>query len=138
MTATLNPGLSSQQILGTANFNVVLSGDINTDGVLDEADIDAFVAGWLYQQPTGDINSWRKGDLTMDGKVGLSDAFELHQAMLATGAGALDFSRLVTVPEPSVLLLIGIGVLATSCPRSNSRQIYLYLGKCATPFWPRC
>ena len=51
------------------------------------------------------------GDLNLDGRVDLNDAFLLHVALQGAGAGGLDLALLdaaAAVPEPSsVALLLG-------------------------------
>jgi hypothetical protein len=119
--ATLNPSTSAQE-LERVKFNVVRFGDLNLDNVINQLDVNAFVAGWLYEQATADINSWKKGDLTLDGKVDLLDAFELNKAMIASGAGAFNFGLLANVPEPNgvaFLLLVAAGI---SARRRRPRQ----------------
>ena len=92
-------------------------GDVDMDGSLNqEADVDAFVAGWLNENlvnniRVGDLNSRGAGDLNYDGITDLSDAFLLHEALAAQGGG-LDFSALTAaVPEPSTLLLLSLAVV---------------------------
>ena len=108
-----------------------VAGDISGDGLLDQADIDAFVAGWLSDNfvefadntqsttPVADINSFAKGDLNFDGATDITDAFILHEALLAGGAGGLNFDLLTTgVPEPGSAVLLGLA-FAMLGARSN-------------------
>ncbi|MEX0641548.1 MAG: peptidoglycan DD-metalloendopeptidase family protein [Pirellulales bacterium] len=118
VVATLNP-LTSPQELGRVKFNMVIPGDLNLDGNVDQQDATAFVAGWLYQQATADINSWKKGDLTLDGKVDLFDAYQLHIAMMASGAGGFNFALLADVPEPSGVMLT---IFAAMCVSAGFRR----------------
>ena len=98
-----------------------VNGDVNNDGLLDSSDVDAFIDGWLTtnslpfeegfggnpSSPLVDINSILSGDLNFDGATDISDAFLLHQALIASGSTGLDFSLLVAnVPEPSTSLLV--------------------------------
>ena len=97
-----------------------VAGDITGDGVLDSADVDAFVASWLSSNGEdlpfndgsnsdagfGDINSLARGDLDYSGVTDIRDAFLLHQALVSAGAGALNFELLIAgVPEPSTGVL---------------------------------
>lgn len=96
-------------------------GDVNFDGVVDEGDVDAFVAGWnkekilqasLNEFAIGDWETLGWGDLNLDGRVDLVDAVALDQALTANGAAGLDFSRLGTsVPEPTTLMLVVVGAV---------------------------
>ena len=60
----------------------------NGTGPAATDDVTAFVQGWGSQQATGDINSWKKGDLNLDGKVDVLDFLTLRQAFTASGSGA--------------------------------------------------
>ena len=100
-----------------------VAGDVNNDNTLDNADVTAFAAGWQNSNfvdfaddtnsvaPVGDLNSFAKGDLNFDGRTDISDAIILHQALIASGSGGLDFAALTNapVPEPGSLFLVGCG-----------------------------
>lgn len=103
-------------LLGDLNLDGVVSG--NGTGSAATDDVTAFVQGWGSQQATGDINSWKKGDLNLDGKVDVLDFLMLRQAFNASGSGASlqSLSALVGqgsgtggVPEPSSILLAATG-----------------------------
>lgn len=109
-------------VLNSSHVDVLafsIPGDATLDGQVltgtpDPADDDvlAFIAGWLHVQQDPDINSWMKGDFDLDGATTLADAFILHQALVANGQGAFDFSLLgQQVPEPRTLAL-GLFALA--------------------------
>ncbi|WP_425399010.1 sulfatase-like hydrolase/transferase [Aeoliella sp.] len=87
-------------------------GDINLDGQLDQSDVNAFVQGWLYQQPVPDIVSYRNGDLNLDGTVDRYDWTLLRSAFLSANLPAPQFA-VQAVPEPSgtVVAVAGFAVL---------------------------
>jgi hypothetical protein len=111
------------------NLVGVNPGDINRDGLVNNVDINTFVTNWRRVQQVngvtvGDLNSRLFGDLNMNGTVDIDDAFTLHAALRAAGAGAgLDFSLLGSVPEPgsSLLLILGFAGLALARKRQRGR-----------------
>lgn len=95
-------------------------GDVNQDGSVGAADINALVAGWSKEKRVdnvrvGDVLTIRDGDLNLDGITNLADVFLLHNALIAGTGTGFDFSLLpgASVPEPSTLalavLLLGLG-----------------------------
>ena len=95
-----------------------LNGDINLDGVVNgdgsgsilTDDVSAFVAGWRHEQATGDIQSWKQGDLNLDGTTDLAD-FALLRNALGGSVSAAQFTSLLnagtnTIPEPATWLLL--------------------------------
>ena len=102
-------------ILSQTNLNALLlngiEGDINQDGSLTEADIQAFVAGWLTTGHLGDYERFTHGDLNFDGITDIRDAVILDQALSGTG-----LSFLSEVPEPSTFALLAISCLALIFP----------------------
>ncbi|MEN1679076.1 MAG: dockerin type I domain-containing protein [Planctomycetota bacterium] len=106
--------------VGVITFNVATPGDVNIDGVIDAADVQALTTGWLSSQPVGDYNSWRRGDLDQDGTVNLSDFLILRGAMPADQHGSLAAAfAALGVPEPGTLSLV-VGLLA--CGLRSRRQ----------------
>jgi hypothetical protein len=111
------------RMLGDVNLDGIVSG--NGSGPLASDDVTAFVAGWLYQQPIGDVNSWRKGDLNFDGVTNIADFFLLRSALNVVGAGSITLGSLVGgagVPEPSSLLLAMTAAAALAGCRSRRRH----------------
>lgn len=66
------PALSVVQIELTADDNYVIMGDVNTDGIVDETDLQ-LLNNWLLAIPNTDL-SWKNADLTNDEVI---DAFDL-------------------------------------------------------------
>jgi hypothetical protein len=103
-------------------------GDINLDGVVSgdgsgawaTDDVTAFVQGWGYQQGSGDILSWKRGDMNQDGRVDLDDFLLLRQGVQQASGASLSLSALFggssqVVPEPAtagILAAAGLGLLA--------------------------
>jgi len=90
-------------------------GDVDMNGVLDPvADVNAFVAGWLNAKTVnginvGDLVTRQSGDLNYDGRTDLSDAYLLHEALVAGGFGGLaGFGFGVPEPTSAALLLLGL------------------------------
>jgi hypothetical protein len=106
---------SSVGALGDVNLDGVVSGDGTGPAATD--DVTAFVNGWGSQQATGDLISWQRGDLNLDGKVDVLDFLLLREAFSASGSAASlkSLSALVGsggqggVPEPSSILLAATG-----------------------------
>jgi hypothetical protein len=91
-----------------------IAGDVNQDGAVNSLDVTAFVAGWKTIGYVGDFAKYTHGDLNLDGRTNLTDAFLLHEALAAQGA-AFPFEALNgLVPEPSsaalALLAMAIAV----------------------------
>jgi hypothetical protein len=123
-----------------AHQNYSVNGDLTLDGVVSgngtgpaaTDDVTAFIQGWSYQQATGDITSWKKGDLNLDGKVDVADFLLLRAAFNGSpgsGASLNSLAALVDagkggVPEPSSLLLATIGAawLAAFYRRRSARS----------------
>lgn len=103
------------------NYSVM--GDINLDGSVTGStsggaptgDIAAFVAGWGYNNGTGvgTIDSWKHGDLNLDGKTDAADFVLLRNTVNPSGVGGISLESLfggVGVPEPSSVLLALAGM----------------------------
>jgi hypothetical protein len=99
-------------------------GDVNRDGSVNNTDVTAFVNGWLMSKRlngahadvyVGDWQTWGWGDMNTDGRVTMGDAIILHDALVGSGAGGLNFALLggsTTVPEPnSAFLLAGLATM---------------------------
>jgi hypothetical protein len=116
--------------LGTENDFIasrnLVAGDVNGDGVVngdglgnDAAtdDVRFFIDHWLDERRVnniivGDLTSrTTMADLNFDGRTTLSDWSILRNAH--AGGASLDLASLIgsSVPEPSTLLLIGMGAM---------------------------
>jgi hypothetical protein len=106
-----------------AGFSV--SGDVNLDGVISgngtgsaaTDDVTAFVQGWNWQQGQPNVESWKKGDLNLDGVTNVGDFFLMRNALSTAGLGA-GVTALTSffgggsgggVPEPTTLVLFAAG-----------------------------
>ena len=96
-----------------------MAGDVTNDGVLNQADKNAFIAGWMDQRlvngfQLGDMVSRGQGDLNLDGITNINDLLILQNALTGAGIGAITTADLQgAVPEPSTALLIavaGVGI----------------------------
>jgi hypothetical protein len=86
----------------------LLPGDVNQDGSLTAADIDAFVAGW--RSDTSDLTQaarLRAGDLNLDGSTNLADFVLLRNALNQAGVAipASAVRAIESLPEPGAMLL---------------------------------
>jgi hypothetical protein len=113
--------------LGSAdghNDKVWVAGDINFDGVKNQADVTAFVAGWRSTNATtiigagpkfGDYVTLGKGDLDLDGDTDIDDWMRLRSVFAgAAGISMPTAAQLgLAVPEPSAVtfaLLASLGM----------------------------
>lgn len=91
-----------------------VAGDVNQDGLLNDDDIASFVQQWrsvtVGKTP---VEKMLMGDLDLDGKTDLNDAFLLRQALIQANQSTSGLAQL-TVPEPSALLLVALGLLMGS------------------------
>ena len=99
---------------------VLIPGDVQKDGDVDDDDVAAFIAGWRVENTlpgahgdvaAGDWNTWDNGDLNHDGVTDYSDWFILranHPAPLSLDLGALLAAAAVPEPTSAALLLLGV------------------------------
>ncbi len=89
-----------------------VAGDVTNDGLLNQADKDAFIAGWLDRRivggfQIGDMVSRSQGDLNLDGVTDIHDLLVFQNALSGAGIGTVTAADLQgAVPEPSTLLLL--------------------------------
>ena len=102
-----------------------IAGDVTNDGVLNQADKDAFIAGWMDRRlvngiQIGDMASRAQGDLNLDGITNISDLLLLQNALPGAGLGAITAAELSGVPEPATAVLLLMTALAL--PRRFQRR----------------
>jgi hypothetical protein len=89
-----------------------VAGDVTNDGLLNQADKDAFIAGWMDRRivggfQIGDMASRAQGDLNLDGITNIQDLLVFQNALSGAGIGTITAADLQgNVPEPSTLLLM--------------------------------
>jgi hypothetical protein len=91
---------------------VWIPGDANQDGQVDDADATILAANWLT--PTD--ATWSMGDFNDD------DAVNEKDATLMSGNYSPGLSGSVSVPEPYLLLLLGLGLSSFVLIRRSKAQ----------------
>jgi hypothetical protein len=99
-----------------------VAGDVTNDGVLNQADKDAFIAGWMDRRivggfQIGDMASRAQGDLTLDGTTNIQDLLLLQNALSGAGLGTITADELGGVPEPAATVLLLTGGMAIAVRR---------------------
>jgi len=102
-----------------------IPGDVTNNGIFDNADKTAFIAGWLQKHVVngvqiGDMASHAMGDLNFDGITNIQDLLIMQQALSGAGLGAITSSDLAGVPEPASIALLLLTVFAA--PRRIRRS----------------
>ncbi len=107
-------GTNFASVIGTG----LIPGDVNGNGI---ADVNDYNVIRTHFQMTGAART--DGDLNGDGLVNLVD-FRLWKASRTAGAGALDvdFESLGSVPEPSALVLMILGAIASAVVRRSRNE----------------
>jgi hypothetical protein len=105
-----------------------VAGDVNNDGSLNQADKDAFIAGWMDRRVVGgfqigDLTSRLQGDFNFDGITNINDLLVFQNALSSAGIGTITAADLGIVPEPAsaVLLIVAAMVLFSGRQRTSSR-----------------
>ena len=86
-----------------------IQGDVDQNGMLEQADLNAFVNAWMPVNDVtylGGFDSYIHGDLNFNGINDLGDVLLMRQALLAQGLSAASLATLMAVPEPPPLLLV--------------------------------
>jgi Concanavalin A-like lectin/glucanases superfamily len=101
-----------------------VSGDVTNDGLFNQLDKTAFIAGWLDRKlinniQIGDLSTHSQGDLNFDGITDIHDLLVFQNALSGAGMAAITAVELQgAVPEPSSALL---GLLTAAGLTSFSR-----------------
>jgi hypothetical protein len=111
-------------IIGDVNLDGIVSGD--GTGAASVDDVSALVAGWRYNNGTGQgtITSWKNGDMNRDGRTDVVDFLRLRGALngqISPTAMAALFGG-SAVPEPSAFLLAALAVGAGSFSTARRRR----------------
>ena len=102
--------------LASAVLNAVLElrlGDANLDGIVDGLDYNAWADRF------GKPGNWSQGDFNHDGVV---DGLDYTAWADHFSAGSAEVPRLALVPEPSAIVLTGIGGLLLAATAKTSRN----------------
>jgi hypothetical protein len=119
---TFNLAVDNQFVASTITGIKGVAGDVTNDGFLNQADKDAFVAGWLHRRlvnsiQIGDMISRGQGDLNLDGITNIQDLLILQNALSGAGIGTITAAELSGVPEPATALLAILAVVPLACRR---------------------
>jgi hypothetical protein len=112
-----NPAIDNDFIASTITGIKGVAGDVTNDGILNQADKDAFISGWLDRRvvngiQVGDLMSRANGDLNLDGITNLHDLVLLQNALPAAGLATITAAELQSaVPEPASIIMVLIAGL---------------------------
>lgn len=91
--------------LSTFTFVTGLRGDLDRNGLLEEDDVQAFIAGWgVSSMGLSAVDAYGQGDMNYDGQTDLHDWSLFRRAMIDGGQAAL--IRGVQTPEPHTGMMI--------------------------------
>jgi hypothetical protein len=98
----------------------LLVGDLVVDGLLDQQDVDRFIANWRRDTTLlTEAERLTAGDLDLNGTIDLTDWGLMRDAFNASGVALRGFQ--VIVPEPSAWALLAFTALflgrRSACPR---------------------
>ena len=107
-----------------------VAGDINSDGFLNQSDVDDFVAGWLNESSlgfldgttggrlVGDISTFPMGDLDLDGDTDFDDALLMQSALINASVSTSGLAAVFApVPEPTSSFLMLCSLVAVGASR---------------------
>lgn len=104
---------------GFAAFTISgVAGDVDNNGILEEADKTAFIAGWMNENlvndiRVGDLNSLGDGDLNYDGITDIYDLVIMQAVLPVAGLSTITTAELSGVPEPASVTLLLITAILT-------------------------
>jgi hypothetical protein len=114
------------------NDKVWVAGDVNFDGVRNQSDITAFVAGWRSTNAAtvvgvgpriGDYVTLGKGDLDLDGDTDINDFMRLRTSFAGVAVTLPMAEQLAAaVPEPGAAFITMTGVAALGILRRRQRS----------------
>ncbi|MGI9455327.1 MAG: sialidase family protein [Aeoliella sp.] len=110
----LRMGTTFDSVIVDTGIVPFVLGDITRDGLVNQDDVDEFVANWRTSGWEGELEQITHGDLNNDSSVNLADAFILHGALEQQGM-LISFETLTgtVVPEPNAgALLLVAGLLS--------------------------
>ena len=89
-----------------------LLGDVNLDGVIDQADANVIIDHWMEEFELGGVSTYVLGDLTRNGIVDIRDVNVFQRGLVAANPqAAIDWSGLGGgVPEPTFFSLLMSGI----------------------------
>ena len=124
---TFSLAVDNQFVASTVSGIKGIAGDVTNDGVLNQADKDAFIAGWMDRRlvngiQIGDMVSRGQGDLTLDGITNIQDLLLLQNALSGAGIGTITPDELAGVPEPTTAVLIVLCSMAIPMRRRRSAR----------------
>jgi hypothetical protein len=111
-----NLATDNQFVASTVTGIKGVAGDVTNDGLLTQADKNAFIAGWMDRRivngfQIGDMLSRSQGDLNLDGITDIHDLVVFQGVLSGAGLGAITAAELRGVPEPSTAAMIMIAAL---------------------------
>lgn len=102
-----------------------VAGDVNNDGVLTQADKNAFIDGWMDRRLVGgfligDMFTRSRGDLNLDGITNIQDLLLMQNALSGAGLAAISASELSVVPEPTAFAMLILVAASTLLRRQRN------------------
>jgi len=113
---SFNLAVDNQFVASTITGIKGTAGDVTNDGLLNQADKDAFIAGWLHRRlvngiQIGDMVSRGQGDLNLDGITNIQDLLLIQNALSGAGVGTISAQDLLGVPEPTTISMLMVMML---------------------------
>jgi hypothetical protein len=109
--------------MGLSNGNLYdLPGDFSDNNTMDLTDYNILVEN-LHTNVSAlsPVEAYRRGDMTFDGQINHAD-FSAFRAAYAARQGPGGIERGTAAPEPTAMVLLGLGALA-ACLRRKSRGV---------------
>lgn len=126
---SFNLAVDNEFVASTITGIKGVAGDVTNDGILNQADKDAFIAGWMDRRlingiQIGDMVSRGQGDLNLDGITNIHDLLIFQNALSSAGLGAITAAELAagSVPEPTTAILIVFAAVTSPLFRCSRRR----------------